>query len=69
MQLDKQTMRYIKSAMEKTISNLGKFGMDAKSSHVRDDIDYELVSISERLEKIRDNKLVRFVFTVIQSSK
>jgi len=54
--------------MEKTISNLRKFGMGARSSHVRDDTEYELVSISEGLEMICNNKLARFVVTVVDTS-
>lgn len=51
------------------LSKLQKLGIDTQSSLATDATDEQLGSILVGLEKIRDNKLARFVVTLIQASR
>jgi hypothetical protein len=58
-----------KSARDKMLSKLQRLGIDTQSSLATDATDEQLGSILVGLEKIRDNKLARFVVTLIQASR
>jgi hypothetical protein len=62
-------MQNDKSAREKLIAKQAKLGIDRKNSLVVGAPEEHLESLLVDLEKIRDNRLARFVALLIQSQK
>jgi hypothetical protein len=62
-------MQNNKSAREKLISKLAKLGIDGKNSLGVGAQNEHLESLLIDLEKIRDNRIARFVALLIQSQK
>lgn len=58
-----------KSARAKMLSKLQKLGMKTHSMIIANATDEELSAILQGIERIRDNRLARFVVSLIQSSK
>jgi hypothetical protein len=58
-----------KSPRDKILSRLQKLGMNAQSSLATHATDEELEAILAGLEKIRDNRLARFIVTMMPYQK
>jgi hypothetical protein len=52
---------------ESSLSKLKKMGADLESTALQNATDDQLLSLAEGLEKLRDNRLARFITTIIQT--
>ncbi len=63
-------MQENKSAREKMLSKLEKIGINTTASAIaKEATEEQLASLIAGLEKLRDNRLARFIVTLIQTQR